>query len=70
MDALARVLKPIGGPMELDTKETAQRTEAEKEQATKDYEAKVEAMNVPTPDELAVRVSGRTIRTGSPIGRC
>jgi len=62
MDALARVLKPTGGPMELDTKEMAQKTEAEKEQATKDYDAKVEAMSVPTPDELAVRVSGRKNR--------
>jgi hypothetical protein len=58
MDALARVLKPTGGPMELDTKDTAQKTEAEKEQEAKEYDARVEAMNVPTPDELATRVSG------------
>lgn len=57
MDALARVLKPTSGPMELDTRDTAQKTESEKEQEAKEYDAKVEAMDVPTRDELATRVS-------------
>lgn len=36
--------------------ETVQKTEGQKEEETKTYEARMEATKVPTPDELAARV--------------
>jgi hypothetical protein len=53
MNALANIFKPEGGPMDI---ETAQKTEEEKEEEKKAYEARIEAAHVPTPDELANRV--------------
>lgn len=53
MNALANVIKPEGGPMDVEaTSQSATATEEEK----KVYEARIEALNVPTPDELNNRV--------------
>jgi hypothetical protein len=54
MEALAKVLKPTDGPMEVELND--EQTQADEEQAEKEFEAKVEAMKAPTPDELATRV--------------
>jgi hypothetical protein len=53
MNALANILKPEGGPMDI---ETVQKTEGQKEEEKKVYETRIEATKVPTPDELAARV--------------
>ncbi|KAH8079690.1 hypothetical protein HD553DRAFT_337198, partial [Filobasidium floriforme] len=59
MNALANILKPEGGPMDL---ETIQKTEEQKEEERKAYEARIEATKVPTPDELAARAAEVTAR--------
>lgn len=64
MNALANILKPEGGPMDL---ETVQKTEEQKEEEKKAYEARIEATKVPTPDELAARVRSQA-RVSNIIG--
>ncbi|KAG7530714.1 hypothetical protein FFLO_04822 [Filobasidium floriforme] len=59
MNALANILKPEAGPMDI---ETLQKTEGQKEEETKAYEARIEATKVPTPDELAARAAEVTAR--------
>jgi F0F1-type ATP synthase membrane subunit b/b' len=64
MNALANILKPEGGPMDI---ETVQKTEGQKEEEKKAYEARIEATKVPTPDELAARVCSQA-KVSSIIG--